>query len=259
MLTTFNSMGSSLGLVGTRLLIFALLLGIMSAGCNDEVQPKPASISLNKIMALGASRVEGARPEFESFRYELWKLLVDGGWDFDYIGSQTDEASYQDHRNLTFDPDHEGRGGWTSGEILEGLIEWLDAVGTPDVVLFSSPGGNDILNGLASFDETVANINQIIDILQVRNPDVIIVVEELAPGKSNFMTAKFTADFNAMQREVMTIASQQTTSTSQVITIDMFTGFDDSLLADDVHYNEAGAKFIADRYYTVLQGILKSE
>lgn len=240
--------------------MFTFLLGILSSSCNDDkVETKPPSTSLNKILPLGASRVEGARPEFESFRYELWKSLVDREWEFDFVGTQTDGALYEGYLGLSFDADHEGRGGWTSGEILEGINEWLDAVGSPDIVLFSSPGGNDILNGLASFDKTVSNINQIIDILQERNPNVTIVLEELAPGKSNFMTAKFTADFNAMQQEVRTIASEQTTSASQVLTVDMFTGFNDSLLADDVHYNEAGAKFIANRYYSVLESVLKSE
>ena len=39
------------------------------------------STSKNKILPLGASRVEGARPDFESYRYELWKLLEEGGWE----------------------------------------------------------------------------------------------------------------------------------------------------------------------------------
>ena len=37
----------------------------------------------------------------------------------------------------------------------------------------------------------------------------------------------------------------------------MYTGFNDSLLADDVHYNEDGAKFIAERYFDVLVNILQ--
>lgn len=44
---------------------------------------------------------------------------------------------------------------------------------------------------------------------------------------------------------------------SQVMAIDMFTGFTDDFLADDVHYNEAGAEFIATRYYQVLESILE--
>lgn len=30
-----------------------------------------------------------------------------------------------------------------------------------------------------------------------------------------------------------------------VVAVDMFAGFSDELLADDVHYNEVGARFIA--------------
>lgn len=235
------------------------VFGVLCFGCDqdDEGQVKPPSTSINTIMPLGASRVEGARPEFESYRYELWKLLVVGGWDFDYIGTRTDDARYDTFADLPFDLDHEGRGGWTSGEILEGIGGWLDAVGSPSIVLFSSPGGNDILNGSASINEIISNINEIIDILQARNPDVTIIIEELAPVKSSFMTPAFTEIFDAMQQEVITIADQQTTATSKVITVDMHTGFGDPYLADEVHYNEAGAKFVADRYYNVLQDVLK--
>ncbi len=245
------------------LFLLTLILGAsLMISCNQEDEDPPIAIctpstSLNKIMPLGASRVEGNRPEFESFRYELWKQLVNGGWDFDYLGTQNDNASYEDFQGLLFDNDHEGRGGWTSGEILGGIDEWVIQTGAPDIVLFSSPGGNDILNGLASFDQTVANINAIIDALQAANSNVTIVIEELAPGKTDFMTAEMTANFEKIQQEVLTIAAAQSTTNSEVVTVDMFSGFNDSYLADDVHYNEAGAKFIADRYYMVLQGLLE--
>ncbi len=236
------------------LVVIIVSIGLFSC---EEDEPQPPSNALNKIMPLGASRVEGARPVFESYRYELWKLLVEGGWDFDLIGTLRDEGDYADFQDSSFDPDHEGRGGWTSGQILGGIEDWYADSGGSDIVLFSSPGGNDILNGLASFDETVDNINEIIDIIQAANPQVTIIIEELAPGMTSFMTAELTENFNRMKEEVKEIAGQQTTSTSSVITVDMHTDFDDSLLADDVHYNEAGAKFIADRYYDVLQDVLK--
>ena len=37
----------------------------------------------------------------------------------------------------------------------------------------------------------------------------------------------------------------------------MFSGFNYNLLADEVHYNEDGAKFIAGRYFDLLVGILE--
>ena len=37
----------------------------------------------------------------------------------------------------------------------------------------------------------------------------------------------------------------------------MYTAFNDNLLADDVHYNEEGAKFIADKYFNILKNLLE--
>jgi lysophospholipase L1-like esterase len=230
-----------------KLLILGILLLTFNA-CNkdDDTTLKPQSTSINKILPLGASRVEGERPEYESFRYELWQDLIDGGWTFDFIGTQSDNASYPTYSGNNFDVDHEGRGGWTSGQILDGLNAWLNETGAPDIVLFSSPGGNDALEGLP-YEDAVENINNIIDIIQAKNPNITIIIEQMAPGRSDVMTPELTDYFEQLQQEVLSITSYQSTATSQVIAVDMFTGFNDSLLADDVHYNEAGAEFIATR------------
>ena len=239
-----------------------LVLGIslmMFNACDkddDSTTPIPQSTSINKILPLGASRVEGARPEFESFRYELWKDLKENDWTFDFIGTQSDNASYTAFNSENFDINHEGRGGWTSGEILSGLNGWLSQTGSPDIVLFSSPGGNDILNG-QDYNQTISNVNAIIDALQANNSNVTIIIEQLAPGRSDFMTTELTNAFNQMLQDVLTIAANQTTTTSQVIAVDMSTGFNDTHLADEVHYNEAGAEFIATRYYNVLINVLE--
>ena len=250
-----------------KLFIIALGVLLTFTACKKEddgvtttsITTQPTSNSSNRIMALGASRVEGDRPNFESFRFELWKKMIEGGWDVDFIGTENDLASYPTLGNRTFDNDHEGRGGWTSGQILDGIGGWLNATGAPDIVLFSSPGGNDALEGL-SIDNAIANANSIIDIIQGANPNVTIIIEQMAPARSDQMTSELTAAFNQMKQGVLDMANQQTTNQSKVIAVDMFTGFTDAMLADEVHYNEAGARFIADRYYEVLtsQGILKS-
>ena len=90
----------------------------------------------NKIMPLGASRVQGLTPLFESYRFELWKDLIDGGWDFDYIGTETETGSYPNYENLSFDPDHQGKMSWTSEKIFEELESILHETGYPDIVLF---------------------------------------------------------------------------------------------------------------------------
>ena len=171
------------------------------------------------------------------------------------LGTQSDNASYASFDDKIFDIDHEGRGGWTSGQILDELNSWLSETGSADIVLLSSPGGNDALEGLP-YEDAVENINSIIDILQTNNPNVTIVIEQMAPGRTDIMTSELTSFIDQMQQEVLNISTNQSTSTSQVIAVDMFTGFDDSLLADDVHYNESGAEFIANRYYNILMNIL---
>lgn len=238
-----------------RIINLLFLLFICSSCQNEE--PKPQSNSINKIMPLGASRVEGDRPNYESYRYELWKKLVNDEWTFDFVGTQTDNAFYDNFINLSFDTDHEGRGGWTSEQILNGIDNWLADVGSVDVVLLSSPGGNDILGGANSFEEVIVNINLIIDKIQTSNPNVTILIEQMAPGRTDFMTPEFNDLFSQSQSAIINLADQQTNSSSRVIAIDMFTGFNDTHLADEVHYNEKGAKFIADRYYGVLKNILQ--
>ena len=66
------------------------------------------------------------------------------------------------------------------------------------------------------------------------------------------MTAEFSSKLNDFNTQISTLATSQTNANSKVITVDMFTGFNDNYLADDVHYNLSGALFIANRYYTAI-------
>lgn len=249
--TLMNSLTSSV--IG---LFIGFWLFSCDSGTNTDTTPdNPVSPTATKIMALGASRVEGARPDFESYRYELWKLMVDQNLDFDLIGTQDDDASYPSHAGKNFDNDHEGRGGWTSGQIRNGLSDWLSQAGAPDIVLFSSPGGNDGLTG-SSYQAAVDNVNAIIDALQAVNPNIIIIIEQMAPAHSDFQSAQLTSFMQQMNQEVVRIATAQSTAASQVLTVDMNTGFTDNMLADDVHYNEAGARFIAQKYFDILSTLI---
>lgn len=204
-----------------------------------------------KIMPLGASRVQGFSPFFESYRYELWKDLIDGGWEFDFVGTLDDFIIYAEYNGYCFDTDHEGRSGWKAAQIDDNIEQWLSETDTPDIVLFSSPGANDILDG-AEVEPVLAHINSIIDKIQKHNPNITIIIEQLAPAKSTYMTEELTAIFSQMETIITQIATEQTTATSKVIPVDMATGFSDDLLADDLHYNKAGAEFIAARYYDKL-------
>ena len=70
------------------------------------------------------------------------------------------------------------------------------------------------------------------------------------------MTSSLTTNLNDFNSQIASIANTLTTNTSKVIALDMNTNFNESYLADDVHYNEAGAKFIADIYFDGIQSFL---
>ncbi len=244
----------SLATIAMMIVVFIACSSDDNGTTPNPTTPTNPSGTAIKIMPLGASRVAGARPLYESYRYELWKLLLDGNYDFDFIGTETDPADYPMYNGQSFDRDHEGRGGITSGEILAELDIWLnDLADTPDIVLFSSPGGND---GFTDLNQTVANVNAIIDIFQARNPNVTIFLELPAPAMTSEQTPEFLAFYNQALNTLPQVATNKTTATSSVLTVDMSTNFIDAYLADDVHYSEAGASFIANRYLEVLAPLL---
>ena len=61
-----------------------------------------------------------------------------------------------------------------------------------------------------------SNINSIIDIIQNNNPNITIIIEQLAPGNSEIMTSELTIFWESMQKEVLKIANNKSTLTSQI-------------------------------------------
>ncbi len=233
----------------------AILLLNFSLGCHNN-DKNPISITNDgpKLLTLGDSRVEGNRPEFESYRYELWKNIISNNKEVDFIGPLRDEASYPQFMDMSFDFDHAGVGGFTTSDVLSTLNTALSS-GKPDIALLGI-GGNDLLGGIA-VSTAIENINQIIDGLQAENPDIIIFLEQIAPGRSNIMNTTNTLLFNDFNAAIATVGANRTTSNSKVIVVDMRPNWSDDYMADDVHYNEAGAKVVADRYYAAMRSYLQ--
>tara|TARA_Y100001934_G_scaffold282813_1_gene398550 strand:+ start:2325 stop:3050 length:726 start_codon:yes stop_codon:yes gene_type:complete len=227
---------------------------ILFNSCKKEPEINPETN--NKILILGASRVEGNPPYHESFRYELWKLLTADSLTFDFVGTESDNNAYPNYLGKSFDTDHEGRSGWTAKRIYENLPDWLSETDPPDIVIFSTPGGNDALLNLP-YSNTISYINSIIDIIQESNSDCEIIVEIPAPGHSEIMQGTLAEYFENLKTDLILIAETQTTEKSDVLTVNMHQGFTDEMLADKVHYNGIGAKFIAEKHYEVLKEIIQ--
>ena len=108
-----------------------------------------------------------------------------------------------------------------------------------------------------SYAQALSNVNDIIDTIQAANPNVTIIIEQMAPAHSDFMIGELATFFMQMQEDVISLAVEQSTEESSVIPVDMASGFSNSLLADAVHYNQEGAEFVADKYYEVLSALLQ--
>ena len=200
-----------------------------------------------RILPLGDSRVEGSRPNYESYRYELWKLFMENEWHVDFVGPLVDESNYPSFMNTPFDTDHAGVGGFTSEDILLNISEALSAIESPDIVLLGI-GGNDLLAN-TEVDTVIEQITEVIDILHNHNPHVTIFLEQIAPGNQQLMTAEFEVLLNTFHRALKDLASSHHAS---IVLVDMYTDWQENYLADEVHYNELGAQMIAERYYQAL-------
>ena len=194
---------------------------------------------------------------YESYRYELWKKCVQNNFQIDFIGQQFDDGTYPNFMGVSFDRDHEGIGGIESEGVLNNIEEVLLQTNDLDAVLLCV-GGNDLLGG-DDPQTVIDNIALIIDEIQNRFPNIIIFLEQIAPGNNETMTNDLSlklSEFNDLIYQTATAYSNQNTS---VIVVDMNTNFTVNLLADDVHYNQDGAVFIAEQYFFSISTVFTSQ
>ena len=243
---------------------FVVIIGLFFVSCGEDTDPLPTPADdcqpamfdsqTLEILPLGDSRVEGNTPLYESYRFELWKLLVDAQWNFDFIGTRTDDGDYPDFQNTCFDADHQGTGGATTTDILNTLNQvTFDKI--PEVVLLGI-GGNDLLGFNLTVGQIVSNVEEIMGQLRGLNPNIIILVEQIAPGQSIIMTPENTQTFDDFNLQISDLANQLTTEQAPIIVVDMATGWNDAFLADPVHYNQAGAARVAERYFDALDNAI---
>ena len=131
-----------------------------------------------KIMPLGDSITRGTNdinwPNGSipgGYRKELGIRLASGGFTYDFVGGSTENAA------VGMDPDHEGRNGLSTSQVLSNLPTSLTAA--PDVVLLHI-GTNDILNNI-SVSTAAANLGAIINAITVNAPNRRLYVATILP------------------------------------------------------------------------------
>lgn len=190
---------------------------------------------------------------YESYRYELWKLLEGKGYDADFVGTQFDDGTYETFNGESFDPDHEGIGGIEANHLLENLNEVLPNIEKPDMVLLCI-GGNDLLA-----EEPVQGVIDTIELILQRihqfDENIVVFIEQIAPGNNELMTDEFQAVITEFNEKIAMLASSLSAGSQNIYSVDMYSGFTEDLLADDVHYNDEGALEVATRYADAINAV----
>ncbi|WP_417612187.1 SGNH/GDSL hydrolase family protein [Owenweeksia hongkongensis] len=205
-------------------------------------------LSLIIILSACDKKNKHSIAEHESYRFYLWQLLNANNWDFDFIGTHHDNYFYPGFRGVLFDRDHEGISGIQTVGVLNHMDFVLDHIPKPDVVLLGI-GGNDLASGSRGVEETVDNIKEIINRFQAVNPNVVILVEQIAPIKESEESIALVDKLIEFNNLIAQLPISESTSRSKVISVDMFSNWSNQNFADDVHYNTRGAQEVAFRYY----------
>ena len=225
-----------------RVLAGAICLVFLVPGNWAAVEQTPL-----RIMPLGDSITQGVAG---SYRRPLWIALEEAGISIDFVGSMS--RGYTGGNDASdYDADHEGHWGWRADQVLGRVDQWAERA-TPDIVLMHL-GTNDIGGG-QDIDETVDEIDQIIERLRAHNPRVHVLLAAIIPVAFYAVTIRI-GEFNEGLAE---LAKAKNTPASRVILVDHFTGFDaEQDTYDGIHPNDGGNHKMADRWFIGIQSLIK--
>ncbi|MCF6189898.1 MAG: SGNH/GDSL hydrolase family protein [Cocleimonas sp.] len=232
------------------LLIITLVLPLLSY--SDQVVPP----SLIKILPLGDS-ITCASKYKVSYRYPLWKHLVDANKKIEFVGSQFHKGNggrvgWEPYKGLPFTPANEGHSGWRADQILnglengkeKGLSTWLSSY-SPDIALIHL-GTNDMYQKQTP-ESTRDEIEQIIIKLRGNNPNIKVILAGVIPMKTDASIARL----NQLLAQLSIKLNQPN---SPVVSVDMHTGFslEADMQKDKIHPNANGEKKMAKRWFDAL-------
>ena len=230
-----------------------LISGVLLLTCTSVFGKYPI-----KILPLGDS-ITHADSSHYSYRYKLWKKLIDSGIEFDFIGSMNTNSGgnpvWPQYKGLSFDQNHEGHSGWRAEELLYGrpsnpelgdLTDWLK-IYTPDIVLLHI-GTNDLGAG-QSYSSTANEIKLIIDTIRMDNQDVTILLAKIIPRNYTYN------NIIAFNEYIEPIAQEKKLPNSPVIVVDQWTGFSyEEDTYDGTHPNTSGEEKMAEKWFqTIVQ------
>jgi lysophospholipase L1-like esterase len=222
-----------------------------------EYQPCPSDGSVCKILPLGDSITWGVGDEANGgYRGPLFELIVAAQQKVTFTGSVSNGPNSVSGQ--TFPKRNEGHSGWTistpngsSGQVagISGLIPSpaFDTAsgGSPHIILMMI-GTNDVGNSTAA--QMADRLENLVDKIVGAAPDALLVVAKITP------VSWATSVVNGYNEEIPKIVEERAAAGKHVELADMNTGFVSGTMfvADNLHPNQAGYEFMADRWYDVI-------
>lgn len=228
------------------------------------ILPLAASAQTTRLVAIGDSITQAATNRGAdggySYRYWLWRNLLDAGADIDFVGSHdvtfggSGDPDLPPYLGQAFDRDHEGHFSQSTLYISENLPFWLTGYDADAALIHI--GHNDGWQGIL-IEDTRTNLVDIVATLQQDNASITVLLAKVIPSNpdqepegSSFPLAHI----NAVNALIDAVAAQTTTATSAVHAVDLNDGFNPlTMIYDGVHPNALGEQFMADRFYEALE------
>jgi lysophospholipase L1-like esterase len=215
------------------------------------------------ILPLGDSITDGAgyNPAHSSYRDELYELLNNAAYAFNFVGTRT--SNYNDNNGNNISLNHDGMPSIRADQIIDGGLEQASLMTKLnqydiDIVLLHA-GTNDIIQESASsindnsHATTKVEIENIITILQAKNPQVTILVAKVIPIYQN---PDWSLGLNVLLTE--TWADSVSTNSSKVIIVNQHSGMtandysDGDLGQIGVHPNQSGEDKMAQKWFDAM-------
>jgi hypothetical protein len=196
-----------------------------------------------KIQPLGDSITYGpGLVPVVAYRYPLFKLLVNAGIDFQYVGTLVDGATYAAVNGRTMSPNHEGHWGYRIDQINAELPGYLNSYSPDWSIVFL--GNNNGRDGNAA-SVVYSQMSTTIDLLRAKNPKVVIFLTCL------YQTGGLAAAYDS---QYVSLARTKTTANSPIIIVGPPAGWNNTAdTYDGTHPNAGGADKLANAFFQAIQ------